>query len=257
MQFEIGPFVFRVLVVRDRPVDDSGEASDELTRFDALVIEIWAGLGPERRENVLLHALRHVWRWHHGSGEDMEEDCVGAAAWAQWLMDAYVGQGGRAALGVMGPGDACQDAGLVEAVKREPMGRQKRQERQELRLVPVVDEMPERLEERLGGGLTADCAGEGCGLVYHGAAVVTGLPYWLDAIGGRVINGEVVERMLYCEECGHVQWWVEGWDVFRRVPNGVAVVMPELQTGSDAVAKWDLALADQRSRSSYSGGAVG
>lgn len=97
----------------------------------------------------------------------------------------------------------------------------------------------------MGGSTTADCADRSCGREFFASDVWTSSTRWCNSIGGRVVNGQVVERELYCPNCGLLQVWMEGWDPVRGVPNGVVVALLARTADQDRIRDFWRKLEEQ------------
>lgn len=241
MRFRVGSWNVPVVLTPQRPIDRRRRACDGLIDFEEASIRLWAGLRGRRLTQVLWHELWHLKRHHLGVTEDMELDCKLASAFIEDIQEQLQRQGGAAHLDTLARQLAGDEppAALVVDRRSVTAGYAVR----ELKLVGIGDEFPDadgadvsdafdedgrdRPEQRLGGGVTADCVDRACGRSFYGSDVLTGDAYWCDQVGGRVVGGRVVKRELHCPSCGQLQVWVEGFDPVRGVPNGVAVAVLE------------------------------
>lgn len=233
MRFLLGSSVFRVQVTDGYPLVD-GEPCDGKIDFTAGLVQLADHLSPEDRAHTLWHELRHWWTRHHGQPVGVEADCDSTAAFGLEVSRQFEQQGGVAALAsMMSPRQVAQ--AKVEASR--PLARMADVHLSgDLTYDAVeIDEPPEHVADRLGGGPTADC--HTCEATFHNGSVWTGRPTWCEQIDGRPVGGMVVERSLYCSHCGHAQRWTEGFDEMLGRPNGVPVSVPVLDAtrqGHDA-----------------------
>ncbi|MEM1213047.1 MAG: hypothetical protein AAGI68_12215 [Planctomycetota bacterium] len=187
---------------------------------------------------------------HPGGALDAEPEALGAvdlgglsaSVGAELVYEPVIGPGGPG--GSRGPAVAAGPgaSSVMEAMEvTEADGG--------LRLEPAEEETAggygrETLEQRLGGGPTADCAS--CGRVFYAGDVWQGTSRWANHVDGRLVRGEVVDRALWCPSCGHVQRWVEGWDAVLGVPNGVVVGLPTFDRSPEAFYVFEKHLAEMR-----------
>lgn len=260
-----GPLVFDVLpgltftveVLDVRPTGHDGGPCDGVSDLDRHRVLVWSGLRGVRRRHVVLHELWHAKRYYLGVSDasDAEADCDTAAAFMGSVLEQLERQGGLAALlGLVSDvvAEEVRSALVAEASGFEPLvvvsERRDAETGAVLRELTLealeVDEPGESVLDRLGAGLTADCAGCERGFVH--VDVWTGPARWVERLDGRLIGGQVVDRALYCPECGHVQRWVEGWDVVLGKPNGVPVCEPRFDRGASALEAHGERLRKQR-----------
>lgn len=231
MRFRVGPFEYALRIVADRPVLD-GRGVDGLIDYEAETISIYHGVRGRRRLNVLLHELGHAWDYHFAPGTDAEASANHKAAYAQQALHDLDEQGGVAALEALLPvaeTDGCSDGPTFDT---EDESRADADEAafEGVRIVRDAQTL------RLGTASRADCFV--CGRFVYARRIDTGKPYFLRVHRGIPIGGWVVNRAMYCGECGHVQAWIEGVDPMTGGPNGVPIDEPDLLTDRGEVAAW-------------------
>ena len=75
MQFSVGPYIFRVLVVFDLRHPTTGDQIDGLLDTNRREIYVNAGINPDRRIDVILHELQHAWEATIGEPPNEEWRC--------------------------------------------------------------------------------------------------------------------------------------------------------------------------------------
>ena len=238
MQFRVGALSYDLIITDHRPISPDGHECDGLADLDQQLISIFTGVRGQRRLNVLLHELRHAWRYHFGAGEahGEETDCDLSAHYAQQAMADLENQGGLYALdGLVSeamqtpdvPGLPSDGSGGVMVINTVDEGPRRIRE---FTVVPVEMPAPEDIQARLGSASMRDCSK--CLRRFTAAQIVTSSPYFAHVIDGHIIEGEVVDRTLYCPDCGHLQRWVEGYDRAWMTPNKVACCLPTHSTNA-------------------------
>lgn len=231
MNFRVGPVTVVVRVVASRPLNSDGVGVDAIYDFDVDEVYIYKALRAERREHRLRHEMGHAKRDILGSPMDEESACDSDAAFWQQFDREFREQGGIEALGSMVPaddvvlGDVPDEAGeLVVVRQEETAGFYVR----EFTLEPVDFEFSTE-GQRLGTARKRDCV---CGRMVFERRIVSELPRFDAGVGGWV-----QDRAMYCDDCCHVQRWVEGVGP-DGLANGVAVDEPVLVNEREAVLEF-------------------
>ena len=257
--FRVPPVEVGLEVVDEKPLGPNGQPSSGVADLDANVIRLFSGVRGARRMNVIAHEVGHFWDYYYPADGGPEAGASQKALAMQLFLEDVMRLGGPEALDALVSVE--EAAERVAALQLEEKAAGGGWVMREVVVMPVDDpadpgeEGSERAAaQRFGTGLlgSADCCGVGCGRRFLAARVQTSEPRYVDRLEDpwpdRIVGGEVVERRLFCPDCGHVQTWLEGWDAVRRVPNGVAVCWPQTTTDPEAVAAfleaWPAALGD-------------
>jgi len=208
MQFHIaGQNVYRLQIPLQPLFDEDGNELDGLCIEAARRILISPRVEIERREEVLLHELRHAWAFHVPAATDDESDCQLFASIGQQLRHDLESQGGVAVLLAMRPG-------------------------------PVNISLPAEPQRRISS-IGADTPGVAdrvaCGVC--GAETMCG-----DVEHGRVEFHEAsrshrIDRWVRCEFCGVLTVWREFCSSDGQLAGKiVAVPKPMILRGAEAPA---------------------
>src|SRR6185437_4835142 len=73
MLFQVGPWTYRVEIARTL-VNDKNEPILGRCDLDSMIIYVAADVSPQARLNVVLHELRHAWRFHFPAPRTDEEE---------------------------------------------------------------------------------------------------------------------------------------------------------------------------------------
>ena len=230
---QVGPWRVEVRVVAERP-RVQGKPCDAAIFWDVQRVSIWSRITGRRRMNLLWHELWHLKRHHLGISADSEIDCKVSSAFVEDVQSQLDDQGGRAAVLALQPVDLLASAGRSTA-GCDPATPT---------LVAVGDEFSSSrtfeddeafTPSRLGGAPSADCAEPACGREFFASDILTGPVHWCGSVQNRVVAGDVVEREVFCPECGVLQVWLEGHNPILGIPNGVAVALLERTPDADRI----------------------
>jgi len=73
ISFNVGPWIYTLRIVR-KLVNDRNEPILGRCDLDSMIIYVAADVSPQARLNVVLHELRHAWRYHFPAPRTDEEE---------------------------------------------------------------------------------------------------------------------------------------------------------------------------------------
>jgi hypothetical protein len=195
MNFKIGAWKYRVRITNEPIYDDAGRQQSGGVYWAERTILISGTIPLELRIDTLLHELCEAWAYHVGHPQPGEDYANSTATFTALAMAELARQGGVASL-----------------MRLLPAGR-----------LEHTDDELEQLGDSGGEHYAAQC--RACGRMFARLSVVSGKPFF--DMGHQAM---CLRRTLYCEDCNHLQEWLEGATASGH-PNGRVYGEPVFKRG--------------------------